>query len=174
MKRVAAKFVICHDLQEDLKDDPQFLTKDVTGDESWCYGYDPEPEQQSSQWKSPNLPTPKIAWQVHSNFISFFDVDGIVHREFVSPGHTVNQKFYLNVLKALCESLRRKHPEKWQSEDWFLHHDNAPTHTAFSIQQLLAKNKMVVVSHHPYSPDLAPCDFFVPTDEAGFEMEAFC
>jgi hypothetical protein len=24
----------------------------------------------------------------------------------------------------------------------------------------LAKNKMVVVSHHPYSPYLAPCDFF--------------
>jgi hypothetical protein len=29
-----------------------------------------------------------------------------------------------------------------------------------SIQQFLAKNKMVVVSHHPYSPDLAPCDVF--------------
>jgi hypothetical protein len=43
-----------------------------------------------------------------------------------------------------------------------------------SIQQFLAKNKMVVVSHHPYSPDLAPCGFFVPTDEAGFEMEALC
>jgi hypothetical protein len=41
-----------------------------------------------------------------------------------------------------------------------LHHDNAPTHTALSMQQFLAKNKMVVVSHHPYSPDHAPCNFF--------------
>jgi hypothetical protein len=92
--------------------------------------------------------------------MSLFDVDGIVHREFVSPGQTVNQNFYLNVLKRLCENLRRNRPEKWQSGDWFFHHDNAPTHTALSVEQFLAKNKMVVVSHHPYSPYLAPCDFF--------------
>jgi len=36
------------DLQEELKDGPQFLTKVIAGDESWCYGYDPESEQQSS------------------------------------------------------------------------------------------------------------------------------
>ena len=36
MKGVAAKFVICRDLQEELKSDPHFLTKVVTGDESWC------------------------------------------------------------------------------------------------------------------------------------------
>jgi hypothetical protein len=41
-----------------------------------------------------------------------------------------------------------------------LHHDYAPIHTALIIQQFLAKNKMVVVYHHPYSPNLAPCDFF--------------
>jgi len=103
MKRVAAKFVICRDMQEELKDDPQFLTKVVIGVESLRYGYYPESEQQSSQWKSSQ------AWQVHSTFktmlISFFDIDGIVHREFVFPGHAVNQKFYLNVLKRLCESL---------------------------------------------------------------------
>jgi hypothetical protein len=50
IKRVAAKFVlclfkeepkkhVCCDLQEELKNDPQFFTKVVTGDESWCYGY---------------------------------------------------------------------------------------------------------------------------------------
>ena len=27
----------------------------------------------------------------------------------------------------------------WCSGDWFLHHDNAPAHTAFSVQQFLAK-----------------------------------
>ena len=42
------------DLQEELKNDPHFLTGVVTGDESWCYGYDPESLQQSSQWMSPN------------------------------------------------------------------------------------------------------------------------
>jgi hypothetical protein len=28
-------------------------------------------------------------------------------------------------------------------------------------QQFLAKNKMAVIPHSPYSSDLAPCDFFL-------------
>ena len=55
------------DLQEELKNDPQFLTEVVTGYDSWCYGYDPESQQQSTQWKSPNSPRPKKARQVRSN-----------------------------------------------------------------------------------------------------------
>jgi transposase len=39
--------------------------------------------------------------------------------------------------------------------------DNAPSHTSVLTQQFLAKNKMVVIPHPPYSPDLAPCDFFL-------------
>jgi len=49
----------------------------------------------------------------------------------------------------------------WNSSDWFLHHDNAPAHTALSVQQFLAINNMMVIPHPPYSPDLAPCDFFL-------------
>jgi len=30
-----------------------------------------------------------------------------------------------------------------------------------SVQQFLAKNNMTVIPHSPYSPDLAPCDFFL-------------
>ena len=37
---------VCCDWQEELKNDPQFLTKVVTGDESWCYGYDSGSKQQ--------------------------------------------------------------------------------------------------------------------------------
>ena len=55
----------------------------ITGDETWVYGYDPDTEQQSSQWKSPNSPRSKKARQVRSNvksmLIVFFDVKVIVH-----------------------------------------------------------------------------------------------
>jgi [histone H3]-lysine36 N-dimethyltransferase SETMAR len=42
-----------------------------------------------------------------------------------------------------------------------LHHDNAPAHSAHVVQQFLAKHGIPVVSQPPYSPDLAPCDFFL-------------
>ena len=91
----------------------------------------------------------------------FFDVRGIVHSEFVPPGQTVNQSFYLEVLRRLRHDLRKKRPELWQTGDWFFHHDNAPVHTALSVHQFLTKNGMTPVTHPPYLPDLAPCDFFL-------------
>ncbi|PNF17714.1 hypothetical protein B7P43_G07366 [Cryptotermes secundus] len=38
---------VCRELQQQLQEDPNFLSKVVTGDESWVYGYDPESKQQS-------------------------------------------------------------------------------------------------------------------------------
>ena len=125
-------------------------------------------QKQNKHWangKHTNSPKAKKAWQVRSNdimFFSFFYADGIVHKEFVPPGQTVNQQFYLKVVKRLCDSIRKKRPEMWSSGDWFLHHDNATAHTALSVQQFffLAKN-MMVITHPPYSPNLAPCNFFL-------------
>jgi len=73
----------------------------------------------------------------------------------------VNEQFYLQVLKRLCDSVQKKRPEIWSSSDLFLHHDKAPAHTALSVQQFLGKNNMMVIPHPPYSPDLAPCNFFL-------------
>jgi len=51
--------------------------------------------------------------------IVFFDVQGIVQLEFVPPGQTVNQEFYLEVLRRLRENVRRKRPELWRSGGGF-------------------------------------------------------
>ena len=73
MQRVAVKFVprilradqmqqrisVCTELHQLASDDEMFLSRIITGDESWVYGYDPETKQQSSQWKSPTSPRPK-------------------------------------------------------------------------------------------------------------------
>jgi hypothetical protein len=49
-------------------------------------------------------------------------------------GQTVNQQFYLQVLKRLTLAVSRKRPQKRAAGVWALHHDNAPAHTAHSIQ----------------------------------------
>jgi histone-lysine N-methyltransferase SETMAR len=126
MQRVAAKFVprlltpeqkehrvaVCQDLRERAADNPSLMFRIITGDESWVYGYDPETEQQLSQWKSPSSPRPKKARMSRSStktmLIVFFDICGIVHCEFVPQGQTVNKKFYCEVLRHLRENIRRK------------------------------------------------------------------
>ena len=58
---------ICYDLREQVGNDPQILSRVVTGDETWCYSYDPETKRALSQWKTPNSPKPNKARQVRSN-----------------------------------------------------------------------------------------------------------
>jgi len=42
-----------------------------------------------------------------------------------------------------------------------LHHDNAPAYSSFLVRNFLVKNEKTVVPQPPYSPDLAPVDFFL-------------
>jgi histone-lysine N-methyltransferase SETMAR len=108
MHRVAAKFVpsiLTADQKQQLRqlssDDETFLSRIITVDESWVYGYDPETKRQSSQWKSPSSPRSKKARHVKSNLksmiVTFFDIHGIVHKEFVPTGQNVNFGFYCEV-----------------------------------------------------------------------------
>jgi len=69
----------------------------------------------------------QIQNQIDARF--FFDSQGIVHKEFVPPGQTVNQTFYREVL----ERVARVRPDI--AGTWILHHDNAPCHTAVSIYE---------------------------------------
>ncbi len=66
---------------------------------------------------------------------------------------------YLTVMRTLERPMLKKrlHLKK----QWILHHDNARTHTARIITDYLKKMKIRVMPHPPYSPDEAPCDFYL-------------
>ena len=148
-----------------VNEDPDFLKRVITGDESWVYGYDVETKAQSSQWKTPEEPTPKKARQVRSTvkvlLTVFFDYRGVVHQEFLPQGRTVNKEYYLEVMRRLRETIRKKRPELWKNNSWILHHDNAPAHSSLLVRDFLAETNTTVMPQPPYSPDLAPSDFFL-------------
>jgi len=58
--------------------------------------------------------------------------------------------------------------------EWFLHWDNAPVHTTMVILEFLAKKRIKLLSHRPYSPDLTPANYFLfpklKKELAGFIM----
>jgi hypothetical protein len=70
----------------------------ITSDEMWCFQYNPETKQQSTQWKTQNSPQAKKArmfqLQVKIMLVCFFDHMGIVHYEFIAQGQTVNQVLF--------------------------------------------------------------------------------
>lgn len=95
-----------------------------------------ETKRQSMEWHTSTSPRPKKARMAKSKIkcmlICFFDIHGIVHKEFVPQGRqTVNQYFYREVLERLRKRVIHVRPNI--KNKWVLHHDNARCHTAISI-----------------------------------------
>jgi hypothetical protein len=71
-----------------------------------------------------------------------------------------NQQRYFEVLATSRESVQRKRPEL-SPDKWILHNGNTPAHDALRVREFLGKKSIKTIDHPPYSPDLAPCDFFL-------------
>jgi hypothetical protein len=133
-----------------------------------CYNKHSEKQRSVGPRHLSGIPDSKMAacpsTLIHTEagrLIAFFDVEGLVHHEFLPQCQTMNQTVYITVMQCLRDAVRRKRPHKWSSGTWLLHHDNAPCHVAPSIREFLAKHSIPVVPHPPYLPDLALCDFFL-------------
>jgi histone-lysine N-methyltransferase SETMAR len=72
----------------------------------------------------------------------------------------MNQQCYLEVLARLQISVQRKILKLWPDK-WILHHDNAPAHYSSRVLEFLVKKSFTKMDHSPYSPDLAPCNFWL-------------
>ena len=136
----------------------------ITMDETAVSMHTPETKSQSKQWLKKGTPGP-IKAKVHATrtkqmVIAFFDSQGMVYSNYVPRGQTVNAAFILESLRRFLKTFKAKRPEIAAGE-WFLHWDNAPVHTAKSVRDFLTKNNIQLLDHPPYSPDLAPADFFL-------------
>ena len=158
----------CHDSREMVElinSDPAVLDTLVTCDESWIYCYDPETKRQSSQWKHAGSPRPKKARQSKSThkllMIPFFDSTGMIYMHRVPTGETVNKEYYVEVLREFRKKFRRKRPALFKSGQWHFYQDNAPVHNSILVTDYLSKMGIRTVPQPPYSPDLAPCDFWL-------------
>ncbi len=173
MKKKAPKFIprILTQQQKDMRvalcrenlkamEDPLFMWSVVTGDESWFSVLEPEQKQQSCQWMSKNEKRPRKALWSRQARKTMMEVFFDVHLEFLPPKMTVTAKVYVGILARLREAIRRKRPAIWKDNVYRILHDNAPVHMATPTFAVMVETSMKTVSHPPYSPDLAPADFW--------------
>ena len=179
MRKICAKFVprvlrevqkerCCHDsreMVEQINSDPTVLDALVTCDESWIDCYDPETKRQISQWKHAGSPKPKKAKQSKSThkllMIPFFDSTGMIYMHRVPTGETIHKEYYVEFLREFRKRFRQKRSALFKSGQWHFHQDNTPVHNSILVTDYLTKMGIKTVSHRPYSPDLAPCDFWL-------------
>ena len=82
-----------------------------------------------------------------------------IHQSWVPTGQTVNNVYYIEVLREFRNRFRRKRPALFKSGHWYFYEDNAPVHNSILVTDYLTKMGIKTLPHHPCSPDLAPCDF---------------
>ena len=72
---------------------------------------------------------------------------------------SIHQSWLAKGLELLCwgfKGVQEEIPGQWHFQQ-----DNAPVHNSILVTDYLTKMGIKTVRHPPYSPDLAPCDFWL-------------
>lgn len=152
----------CLDLYK--RNPTEFLRRFITVDETWVHHYTPETKEQSKQWVGPGETAPKKAKTVPSAgkvmATVFWDCKGVVLIDFLEHGRTITGSYYASLLDQLNDAIKVKRPHLAKKKVLF-HQDNAPAHASHIVGAKLHELGYEVLPHAPYSPDLAPSDYYL-------------
>ena len=73
----------------------------------------------------------------------------------------LNSDVYCRQLNKLNAAVEDKRPELFNHKGVIFHDDNATPHTSLAPRQKLLRHGWEVILHPPYSPDLAPWDYYL-------------
>ncbi|GBP31269.1 Mariner Mos1 transposase [Eumeta japonica] len=90
----------------------------------------------------------------------FWDREGVLLIDYLPKGTTMNGQYYANLLAQARGAVVQKRRGKLSRGVLFLR-DNASVHTARVSRQALKDTGFSEIDHPPYSPDLAPSDYFL-------------
>lgn len=151
---------VADDIISRANKDPNFMKRIITGYEAWIYEFDTQTSGCYGNESKPKKPR-RTRTKIKVMLAVFFDYRGVVHSEFLPEGQTINKDNYLGILRRLRESVRHKRSDLWTDNFWILHDDNVPSHRATIVTEYKAKHSINTIDQPPYSPDLAPSDFFL-------------
>ena len=79
----------------------------------------------------------------------------------VNTPELIGQRVRVEVLREFRKRFYRKGPALFKLGQWHFRQDNAPVYNSILITDYLTKMGIKTVRHTPYSPDLAPCGFWL-------------
>lgn len=159
---VERRFLMCEQLLQRHKR-KSFLHRIVTGDEKWVH-YD-NPKRRATYGYPGHTSSSTPASNIHGQKVMlciWWDQQGVIYYELLKPNETITGEVYRRQLMRLSRKLREKRPETATRHDCvILQHDNARPHVAEVVKTYLETLKWDVLPHPPYSPDLAPSDYYL-------------
>jgi histone-lysine N-methyltransferase SETMAR len=149
------------------KNKTDFVRQSIIMDETWIHHYTPQYKQQSKQRTEAGCSAPKKTRSVPSAgkvmASVFWDAEGILFIDYLEKGKSITGEYYSNLLTRLNKK-NKKIPEKrtsLQKKNVIFNQDNAPAHKSVLAMRKLRDLHNELLEHPPYSPDLAPYNFFL-------------
>ena len=93
----------------------------------------------------------------------FWDAHGILFIDYFEKGKTINSDYYVALLDGLNAEIKKKRPHM-QKKILLFHQDNAPCHKSMKTMVILNELSFKLLRHPPYSPDLAPSNYWLFVD----------
>ena len=90
----------------------------------------------------------------------FWDSQGMIMIDYLEQGRTVNGAYYEGKLKGLHQEIARKMQGKL-TQCVLLLQDKAHAHTSQVVMTAATECGFEILPYPPYSPDMAPCDFYL-------------
>jgi hypothetical protein len=136
----------------------------ITGDETWIYHKQIGRKSSNSTWVGENKPLRIIVrrnrCESGSLFCLFFKSTGSVLIDKVDKGKTINHNYYVeNCLISVINEIRKK--QNSSRTKYKLLRDNGYPHAHRDVVNYLTHEGIEMIPYSPYSPDLAPCDFWL-------------
>ncbi len=78
----------------------------------------------------------------------FFDAKDVIYTNYVLKDETFNAEYIKKSLARFLKVFRKKRPIM-SSQEWFLHLDNVPVHTAATVQDYLAAKGIKTIRLRP-------------------------
>jgi [histone H3]-lysine36 N-dimethyltransferase SETMAR len=145
----------------------KFFRRNITMDETWLPHYTSKYNRQSTEWTERDEQNPKrgktqrSAGKVMASV--FWDVRGIIFIDYLEKGQTINNVYYIALLERLNNKIKKKRPHLKKTKVLF-HQDHALCHKSIKTTAKLHESGYELLPHPPYSPVLAPSDFFLLAD----------
>lgn len=150
-------------------DQDPFWKRIVASDEKWVAYKNPDHQKQWLSAGQHPLATPKPGPYPKKVLLSvWWDCLGVIYWELLNDGITIDSDRYCQQLDSLTCALKKIRPNLINRKGVILQHDNAKPHTSKMTQQKIRELGYEVLPHPPYSPDIAPSDYYLFRSMAHF------
>jgi histone-lysine N-methyltransferase SETMAR len=137
----------------------------VTGDETWIYFRQTKRKASNACWikegEKPKTIVKQGQYAPKRLFSIFFKANGWLTVHALAKGQTIDYSYYIDkCLIPVVKELWRQRPNTGPKGLKLLH-DNATPHVKPEVITYIKTEQLQLMRHPPYSPDLAPCDFWL-------------